>query len=449
MQLPSNSIAESMIIGCAMLERGLVPQLITDLTGSDFSRPSLGAAFNAIKALYLENKDINGVTVVSEVNRQEAATGITSGLNYAVIAETLDGCPRFSSFSSVQSYVAEVKTHSLRRKLVHYAERLRVESAALDVEPEGLLLSMAETSRELGQGTSLVTDLVDTSTAMERTLRRLEENWAREGELLGLSTGFVDLDRHLLGLLPGVYVLAAGTSVGKTTFALNIVNNILLEAERKQEPRVGLIVSMEMGVESLSVKLLATRARLDTKAVKRGTLNRHQQSDLLTASTAFKSHSLHFVEGFSAITPMAIAAKLDHLRTVHGRVDFLVIDYLQLLSPTSKASTEYAAVTEIAREVKRLSHQYQIPIILISQLSRQPTANGGNRDYRLSDLRGSGAIEQDADVVLLLMPRYWDNPQNPERRLVIAKDREGERDVTIPLIFFGEQSRFESAAFAV
>jgi replicative DNA helicase len=146
---------------------------------------------------------------------------------------------------------------------------------------------------------------------------------------------------------------------------------------------------------------------------------------------------------------MAIAAKLDHLRTVHGRVDFLVIDYLQLLSPTSKASTEYAAVTEIAREVKRLSHQYQIPIILISQLSRQPTANGGNRDYRLSDLRGSGAIEQDADVVLLLMPRYWDNPQNPERRLVIAKDREGERDVTIPLIFFGEQSRFESAAFAV
>ena len=447
MELPSNSIAESMVVGCALLEPGFVPYLIADLKPGDFLRPSMAATFSAIKELHLGGRDINPVAVVSEVRRQEAATGITSGANHAVISETLDGCPKFSSISALKSYIAEIKTLSLRRQLLNYAERLRVNSSQLDVAPEELLLEMAQTSHELGRDTSLVTDLIDTPTAMERTLRRLEENWAREGDLLGLSTGFVDLDRYLLGLMPGVYVLAAGTSVGKTTFALNIVNNILLEAERKQEPRVGMIVSMEMGVESLSVKLLATRARLDTKAVKRGTLTRHQQSDLLTASAAFKAHSLHFVEGFSAITPMAIAAKLDHLRTVHGRVDFLVIDYLQLLSPNNKAASEYAAVTEIAREVKRLSHQYQIPIILISQLSRQPTANGGSRDYRLSDLRGSGAIEQDADVVLLLMPRYWDDKTNPERRLVIAKDREGERDVTIPLIFFGEQSRFESAAF--
>jgi replicative DNA helicase len=123
----------------------------------------------------------------------------------------------------------------------------------------------------MGENTSLFTDLIDTKSAMERTLRKLEESWGREDDLLGLSTGFVDLDQHLLGLQPGVYVIAAGPNIGKTTFVLNVVNNILLEAQRKNEVRVGAIISMEMGVESLSVKLLATRARLSTGISSGGT----------------------------------------------------------------------------------------------------------------------------------------------------------------------------------
>jgi replicative DNA helicase len=129
-------------------------------------------------------------------------------------------------------------------------------------------------------------------------------------------------------------------------------------------------------------------------------------------------------------------------------LDFLVVDYLQLIDSDNGGSGDYAAVTEISRKMKQLSHRYQIPILLLRQLSRNYT-NRTNRDYQLSDLRGSGAIEQDANVVMFLMPRDWDDETNPERRLVIAKDREGAKNITIPLLFIGEQSRFESMTFAV
>ena len=448
MELPSNPEAERMIVGCAMLDSGLIPYLVSDLSASDFFRPTMAAMFTAIRELHLAGSDVNPVTVVTEILRRESLSGSgASGVNHAVVAETLDGVPRFSRPESVKSYVEAVRRTALQRRILRYAEALSVNAVQRDVDPAELLMEMSQAARNMGENTTLFTDLIDTKSAMERTLLKLEESWGREDDLLGLSTGFIDLDQHLLGLQPGVYVIAAGPNIGKTTFVLNVVNNILLEAQRKNEVRVGAIISMEMGVESLSVKLLATRARLSTRDIKRGNLTREQQGELLEASVAFKRQPLHFVEGFASITPSAIAAKLEHLRATHGRLDFLVIDYLQLLTSDAGGS-EYQAISEISREMKRLSHRYKIPILLVSQLSRK-YADRSTKDYQLTDLRGSGAIEQDADVVMFLMPRDWENESNPERRLVIAKDREGAKYVTIPLIFFGEQSRFESASFTL
>jgi replicative DNA helicase len=336
-----------------------------------------------------------------------------------------------------------VKEATLRRKLIRYAEVLSVQAAQPDADPQELVLQLSTKGHELAQNTALLNDLVTTENAISRTFEFLENSWAKGGDCLGLSTGFVDLDKNLLGLQPGVYVIAAGTGVGKTTFTLNIVNHLLLEATKKGEKRVGALVSMEMGVESLTIKMLATRARLSTRDIRRGTLNAQQRQELMRAGQELAAQGLHFVEGFNAITPSAIAAKVEHLRATHGRLDFLVVDYLQLLDSDNGGSGDYAAVTEISRKMKQLSHRYQIPILLISQLSRNYT-NRTNRDYQLSDLRGSGAIEQDANVVMFLMPRDWDDETNPERRLVIAKDREGAKNITIPLLFIGEQSRFES-----
>jgi replicative DNA helicase len=385
---------------------------------------------------------------MDEVKRYESAQGVVTGVTHAVLAETYDGCPRFSRPESIQAYMKLVKDATLRRKLIRYAEVLSVQAAQPDADPQDLVLQLSAKGHELAQNTALLTDLVSTETAISRTFQYLEDSWARGGDCLGLSTGFQDLDRNLLGLQPGVYVIAAGTSVGKTTFTLNIVNNILLDAAKKNEKRVGALISMEMGVESLTIKMLATRAHLSTRDIRKGTLNNEQRRDLMRAGQELAAQGLHFVEGFNAITPSAIAAKVEHLRATHGRLDFLVVDYLQLLDSDNGGSGDYAAVTEISRKMKQLSHRYQIPILLISQLSRNYT-NRTNRDYQLSDLRGSGAIEQDANVVMFLMPRDWDDETNPERRLVIAKDREGAKNITIPLLFIGEQSRFESMTFAV
>lgn len=441
--LPANPEAERMLIGCSLLEPKLLPYLISDLVESDFSLPTLGAVFRALKTLHLAHTDVNPPTVMAEIKRYEAAKGVTTGVTLGVLSETYDGCPRFSRPESVEAYTKLVKDTSLQRKLIRYAEALATQAGQSDADPHDLLLRMATTSRELAQNTALLTDLVTTEQAISRTFQRLEDMWARDGEYLGLSTGFVDLDKHLLGLQPGVYVIAAGPNVGKTTFTLNIVNNILLEAAKKDEQRVGAIISMEMGVESLTVKMLATRTHLSTRDIRRGQLTADQRKDIIRAGQELSSQGLHFVEGFNAVTPAAIAAKVEHLRATYGRFDFLVIDYLQLLDSDNGGSADYQAITDISRKLKQLSHRYQIPVMLISQLSRQ-YANRTNRDYQLSDLRGSGAIEQDADVVMFLMPRDWDDETNPERRLVIAKDREGAKHITIPLLFIGEQSRFES-----
>lgn len=441
--LPANPEAERMIIGCSMLEPGLLPYVISDLAEADFSLPTLGAVFRALKSLHLSHTDVNPATVMDAIQRYEASKGVTTGVTHANLAETYDGCPRFSRPESIQAYMKLVKEAALRRKLIRYAEVLSVQAAQPDANPQELVLQLSTKGQELAQNTALLNDLVTTENAISRTFEFLENSWAKGGDCLGLSTGFVDLDKNLLGLQPGVYVIAAGTGVGKTTFTLNIVNHLLLEATKKGEKRVGALVSMEMGVESLTIKMLATRARLSTRDIRRGTLNAQQRQELMRAGQELAAQGLHFVEGFNAITPGAIAAKVEHLRATHGRLDFLVVDYLQLLDSDNGGSGDYAAVTEISRRMKQLSHRYQIPILLISQLSRNYT-NRTNRDYQLSDLRGSGAIEQDANVVMFLMPRDWDDETNPERRLVIAKDREGAKNITIPLLFIGEQSRFES-----
>lgn len=447
-QLPANPEAERMVLGCAILEPSLMPYIVSDLAEDAFSRPTLGVIYRALRKLHLGHVDVNPVTIMAEIRRYEADKGITTGVTDSVVAETYDGCPRFSRPESLQSYIFLIKKAALKRKLIRYAEALSTNACQPDVDPNELLLQMAQKSHEFALGSELLTDLVTGEQAIQRTFEHLNRQWERGGEQLGLSTGFMDLDKHLLGLQPGVYVIAAGPNIGKTTFTLNIVNNILLEAAKNDEKRVGAIISMEMGVESLTTKMLATRTHLSTWNIKQGKLSPEQVQDLQRAGRELSRQGLHFIEGFNAVTPGSIEAKVEHLRSTHGRFDFLVIDYLQLLDSDGGEGGDYAAITKISRKLKQLSHRYQIPILLISQLSRN-YSNRTNRDYQLTDLRGSGAIEQDADVVLFLMPADWDDENNPERRLFIAKNREGAKHQTIHLLFIGEQSRFESMALAI
>lgn len=441
-QLPHDLEAERVTLGVALLEPGLVPHVVENLTVADFFSVSNQAIFRAIKNLFATHTDINPVSVADEVRRLDAQNG-PSGATPAYIGQTFDGVPRFSRPESIKTYMDVIRKTSLQRRLVKYAEHLRVRAMQDDAEPTRLLEDMATKALEYGTDASLVSDLVSSEDAVNRTLAILEENWAKKGQL-GLPSGFPELDRALLGFRGGrVYVVAAGPNIGKTTLVLNFVNNIL-----KARPQAtGLIVSMEMPVDQLAVKFLSIQTHVETQRIELGDdLTREELGSITQAAKNLSQLNLTYLEGFSEVTPTAISAKLSRIRAKYGHVDFLVLDYLQLLDADGGGGADYASITAISRALKRMAVKFNIPVLCVSQLSRKHS-DRAIRDYQLSDLRGSGSIEQDADAVLFVMPKDWQNETDPERRLVIAKNRGGPKEISIPLLFFGHQARYESISY--
>jgi len=275
-------------------------------------------------------------------------------------------------------------------------------------------------------------------------MKNLEKRWAEGREVIGLSTGFPDLDKILLGLRPKLYTLAAATGLGKTTLALNIAHNVV-SAGNQDPPPVGLIITLEMDVEELHVRALSTATRIDSYLIESGKLGESEKERVRKASALMAQLPIEYVEGFTSVTARSIAARVEKVRRKYKRLDFVIVDYLQLLDADDKHENEVARLTEITRTLKRISLKYHIPVIELSQLNRK-FADRAKKDPVLSDLRASGSIEQDSDVVMFIAPTDYDHPEQPERRLIIAKQRGGVANVEVKLVFFGNQSRFESAA---
>lgn len=437
---PANLEAERMTLGVILLDNGVAPQALYELEPLDYYLPRHRYIFDAMRSLDSKGRGIDHLTLTEELH----LTGHAQECDLAFIASLIDGCPRFSN---ITEYVRQVKECSIRRKALKFAQWITATAPARDVQVGDLLSRIAAQSEAL-QESQITTDLISSQAATEKAMEGLRARWESGSQMLGLPTGFPDLDRVLLGLRPRkYYVLAAATGQGKTTLALNFANHILFDSPA-DDRRIGLIITLEMGTDELVVKALSTRTRIDSYRIETGDLSPRETEQVEIAAGELAALPLEYVEGFSRVTANSLISRVAKVRQKYGRLDFLVVDYLQLLDSDEKKENEHLKLSEISRTLKRLSLLHHLPVLALSQLNRRhDNRTGDSKDLQLSDLRGSGSIEQDADVILFLMPaKDADGDDDPRRRLVVAKHRGGKKNVTIDLLFFGDQSRFESAA---
>lgn len=448
MELPNNKDAEKIILGTVMIAPQLLPTLLDGITREDFFVPSHAVAYAAIRDLYQMRQPIDPIMVLDRAQAIEAAEGRTTGIDAVKLSDMLSGTARITDEFYLLGLMQLVKDSALRRRLIRYGEYLATQAQQPDVKTSTLIADMHTRSIEYGNDSGVSSDLINSTEAVSRTMATLEEQWSREDGFLGLRTGFKGIDDALQGLRGGsVYIIASATSMGKTTLVLGMINGIL----QHTPDAVGLVVSMEMSVPQLMTKILSTQTRIASQAIDSGRNFKGQPLDhadrrlIMLQSDQLAERDLYFLEGFKAVTPAHVAVKLERIRAMKRRVDFLVVDYLQLMSSdNAKAnSDQYEKVGDISRKLKVLAMRMNIPVIAISQLSREH-ARRQTKGYQLSDLRGAGNLEQDADAVIFLEPEDWTNEHNPGRVAVIAKNRTGPKDVRVPLVFFGNQSRFES-----
>lgn len=440
--LPANQDAERMILGVILLDNGVAQQAIGELAPGDFYSPRNRTAFSAMRRLFHKGSGVDPLTLMGELRLM----GKEVECDMAYVASLFDGVPRFSN---ITAYVQMVKDAAILRRAIHLGNWLIGEASARDIETDVLLDRLRQRVDEL-DASRIVDDLISSEEAVERTLTQLQQQWESGGELLGMPTGLCDLDRRLSGIRRGKYILLAGTpGMGKTTLALNWANNFELIAPEGEKP-VGLIITLEMPVEELKIKLLSVRTSIPTDRIETGRLNDQERAAIRTAASDLATMHVEYIEGFSRVTANGIMARVGKVKRKYGRIDYLIVDYLQLLDGEDggdggkQDSNENTKLTEISRILKRITVQEGIPVIALSQLNRA-WATRSNKDPELSDLRGSGSMGQDADIVIFIAPEDHANPDEPGRKLLTRKFRGGQTGVD-RVVFFGAQSQFANAA---
>jgi replicative DNA helicase len=278
-------------------------------------------------------------------------------------------------------------------------------------------------------------------------IEEIEQLYENRGAITGLPTGFIELDRMTSGLHPAeMIVIAAGPSMGKTAFAMNIAEHVALDVRKAVA-----VFSLEMSSPQLVQRMLCSRGKINLQKIRNGFLS-ERDFPTLTAAAAKLAESPLFIDDTAGLTISELRAKARRLKSQQD-IQLIVIDYLQLLRGSSRRSQEnrQLEISEISAGIKALAKELCIPIIVIAQLNRQPELRG-NGTPRLSDLRESGSIEQDADVVgLLVRAEYYETDENAkqemagEAELIIAKQRNGPVG-EVPLVFLKEFTRFESRA---
>jgi replicative DNA helicase len=436
--LPSNADAERMILGGMILDNGIAPQAIADLSPDDFLSFRNRHVFEAMRELLHGGDSAKAINPVTLKSQLEKGGHLDTIGGQAYIAHLFDGVPRFSDISD---YIREVKEAAIKRKAIALGQWLMDSGFSRETTVDDLLSVLRAKTEELEESQS-VDDLISSEQAVDRAMQNLEARWETGNAIAGLETGYRDLDQMLLGLRGGkYYCLAAGTGIGKTTLALNMAQRIVAN----DPTQVGLVISLEMGTDELTVRYLSTATQINSYSIETGKLTEQEKDFVREKAEELKRVKLEYVEGFSKVTAASLMSRVNKVRRKYKRINFLVVDYLQLLDSDGRQENENVRLSEISRTLKRIAQQFNIPVIVLSQLNREHMKRA-NRDYILSDLRGSGSIEQDSDVVMFLMPEDWTAPEDPRRRLVIAKHRGGKANQTCRLVFFGDQSRFENAA---
>lgn len=427
---PQNIEAERSTLGSMLLEKEAIYKGSEILRPEDFYRESHRVIFEVVTQLANKGEPVDIITVSEELKRREMLDKI-GGVAY--LTDLANSVP---TAANVEYYARIVEEKSLLRSIISVATNIVSMGYAGNEEVDQILDEAEKQIFQISQKRN-IKGFVSLKSILIETFERIEKIYESKGGVTGLPTGFTDLDRMTAGLQPSdLIILAARPSMGKTTFALNIARHAAVELKI---PVV--IFSLEMSKEQLALKLLCSEAGVDNQRIRTGTL---LDSDWPRLSHALGrlSDSTMFIDDTAGVSALDIRARARRIKAENG-LGLIVIDYLQLMQNRGRFENRQQEVSEISRSLKSLARELDVPVIALSQLSRA-VEQRQVKVPSLADLRESGSLEQDADLVAFLYREDYYNPETDKKNiteLIIAKQRNGPTG-SIELLFQKEFSKF-------
>ena len=430
--LPSSTDSERVMLGAILHDNTLISQAIELLEQDDFYSPLHRRVFKAMATLFERGNKIEPILIGEELKKEGQLESIGG---VATITNLTYGLPHFSN---IAQYAKVVKDKAIVRNLIKVCNQITSEALSEEEEAE-IILDHAEQAifalndARSRQGFSHIKPVAETVLAKVQEFARRESH-----ALTGLATGFRELDQMTSGLQRSdLIIVAARPSMGKTALCLNIGQNAAI-----MEKAVVAVFSLEMSKEQLVMRMLSSEAKVDAHRFRNGFLTRDEWGRLAEAIGTLSEAKL-FIDDTPGISVLEMRAKVRRLAAEQKQIDLILVDYMQLMSGSKRSESRQQEVSQISRELKGLAKEMNVPIIALSQLSRAPEARNPPRPM-MSDLRESGSIEQDADLVAFI---YRDDYYKPSEEnagvaeLLISKQRNGPTG-TVKLAFLKEFTKF-------
>ncbi len=426
---PNDPEAEQAVLGSMLVDKDAVLTVLEILKPEDFYRNEHAEIYGAILDLYEASKPVDLLTLKEQL-RIRGKYDVVNGFEYLASLTN----PMYS-IANVEDYANIVWEKSILRKLIKASNKISKESyealddaTAITERAEKEIFNIVQRK---SSSYALIKDvLVD-------TFNNLEELANKPEGVIGIPSGFIDLDNRTLGFMPGqLIIIAARPAMGKSAFALNVLANAAIRAKKSV-----VYFSLEMSKEELTSRVLASEAMVDSQKIRSGKLEDEDWISLTNASGTLSEAKI-ILDDTSGFTPIELRAKCRKLKMEHD-IGLVVIDYLQLMDASKVSASRQADISEISRSLKVLAREIGVPIIALSQLSRAPEQRPDHRPM-LSDLRESGSIEQDADMVMFLYRDDYYNPDTDKKNIaevILAKNRAGSTGTT-ELLWLNQYTKF-------
>lgn len=432
---PHDNNAERSVIGSMLIDRDAISEVSAMLTKEDFYNTEFGILFDAMVELYNEGKPVDEV-ILGEKLKTKGAPEAIYNMTYLgeILANTATG-------AFAKSYAEIVKDKSYLRKMIKLSDDVLRDSYEGKETVDKIMESAESNIFKLMQSRTGATDFVPVRNILVDVIGEIEAASRAKGQINGLRTGFTDLDNMLTGLHGGELILiAARPAMGKTAFVLNIAHHVSM---KEQVPIV--LFSLEMSREQLVTRLVAVDSMVEAKSLKTGDLTDNDWGKIIETADNMANAPI-FIDDNSAITMPELRSKCRKLKQTEG-IGLIIIDYLQLMSATGKVESRQQFISEVSRSLKTLARELNVPVIALSQLNRAVDSRTDHRPV-LADLRESGAIEQDADVVMFIYrdDYYNDASEKPGiAEIIVAKQRNGSTG-PVDLAWISRYTKFANLA---
>ncbi|HZK57115.1 MAG TPA: replicative DNA helicase [Clostridia bacterium] len=430
-KVPPNSVeAEQSVLGSMLLDREAIIIVLEILKGSDFYREAHKEIFEAIYGLFDRNEPVDLVTLTEELKKQGTLDAI-GGIPY--LTSLASGVP---IASNVKYYAEIVERKSVLRELIKASQEIIHLGYSSDVEVLEVIEQAQKNIYDISQDRSdrgfvLIKDV------LSETFDKIEQLYESKTEITGMTTGFIDLDKKLSGFhKTDLVLIASRPSMGKSALALNLAQNAAVKAGASVA-----VFSLEMSREQLMLRMVAAESMVELGKIRIGNLNEEEWTKIANAMVPL-SQSKIFFDDTPGISVAKIRSKCRRLKMEKG-LDLVLIDYLQLMEDDKRSENRQQEIASISRSLKIMAKELDCPIIALSQLSRAPELRASHRPI-LSDLRESGAMEQDADLVMFLYRDEYYHPDTDKKNIaeiIIAKHRHGEIG-TVDLTWLGQFQKF-------